>query len=208
MIKVLLVDDEIILRESLKFIIEQDSEIEVVGCAGNGIEAFEASKVQKPDVVLMDIQMPISNGIEGTRLIKEQYKDSIKVVILTTFDDDENIGLALNSGSDGYILKSVSPAELILAVKSAASGFEIFHKNTVRSVIGKNNNLSAPKIDLTERERDVVKLIVYGMNNKEIAGKLFLTEGTVKNVITGILEKLQLRDRTQLAVYAIKNNLE
>lgn len=208
MIKVLLVDDQTILRESLKFIIEQESEIEVIGCAGNGQEAFDACAVQKPDVVLMDIQMPECNGIEGTKLIKEKYKDSIKVVILTTFDDDENISLALNFGADGYILKSVLPAELILAIRSAASGFEIFHKNAVHNVIAKNNSYSALKIDLTERERDVIKLIVYGMNNKEISAKLFLTEGTVKNVITGILEKLQLRDRTQLAVFAIKNNLE
>jgi len=216
MIKVLIADDQLILRESLKFIIEQDAEIEVVGCAGNGSEAFKLCEKLLPDIVLMDIIMPECDGIEGTRLIKGKFNDSIKVIVLTTFNDEDNVSKSMNSGADGYILKDILPDELILAVKSAAHGFGVFHKSTVKTVMGKSKNMrgsdsyadNSYDIDLTEREKSIVSLIVDGKNNKEIALKLCITEGTVKNVITGILEKLKLRDRTQLAVFAIKNNLE
>lgn len=216
MIRVVIADDQLILRESLKFIIEQDEEIEVPGSAGNGYEAYELCEKVKPDIVLMDIIMPVCDGIQGTKLIKERYQDSIKVIVLTTFNDDDNVTRAMDSGADGYILKDILPNELILAVKSAAHGFGVFHRSAVKTVTGKaravrNLEQASDKkavLNLTDREKSIIRLIVDGKNNKEIALELCITEGTVKNNITGILEKLELRDRTQLAVFAIKNNLE
>ena len=188
----------------------------------NGTEALANFDALDPELVLMDIMMPECNGIEGTRLIKEKFKDDIKVLVLTTFNDDENISKAINNGADGYILKDILPVELVLAVKSAAHGFGIFHQSAVKTALGRNKLMrdtakcsdtsqyieKSEVIDLTDREKSIIRLIVDGRNNKEIALELCITEGTVKNVMTVILEKLKLRDRTQLAIYAIKNNLE
>lgn len=215
MIKVLIVDDQVILRESLKFIVEQDPEIIVVGLAGNGKEALNLCKELVPDVVLMDIMMPVCNGVEGTKLIKSQFR-SIRVIILTTFNDDENISKAIKNGADGYVLKDIKPDELILAVKSVAKGFSIMHHtamDTVTKQINHENETNHHKqefkldVNLTERELSIIELIVDGKSNKEIAAKIFITEGSVKNIITSILEKLSLKDRTQLAVFAVKNNI-
>ena len=214
MIKVIIVDDQVILRESLKYIIEQDAEIQVLGFAGNGREALKLCDEVLPDVVLMDIMMPGSTGIEGTRLIKEKYR-SIKVLVLTTFNDDENITKALQNGADGYVLKDIKPDELILAVKSIAKGLSIINKNALHSVVNSIEKVNSGdsvktkelEINLTEREIAIVGMIVDGKNNKEIAQDLHYTEGSVKNAITGILAKLNLKDRTQLAVFAVKNNL-
>lgn len=213
MIKVLIVDDQLILRESLKFIIEQDSDIKVVGCACNGLEAVEFCKKNPPDVILMDIKMPVCDGIEGTKLIKSQF-ETVKIMVLTTFNDDENISKALKNGADGYILKDIMPDELILAIRSINKGLNIIHKNALNSVVRQFNandtvelQARSIKVDLTDREISIVELIVDGKSNKEIAAVLFITEGTVKNIITGILEKLELKDRTQLAVFAVRNKL-
>jgi DNA-binding NarL/FixJ family response regulator len=214
MIRVVIADDQVILRDSLKFIIEQDSEINVLGCVGNGREAHELCGRQQTDLVLMDIIMPVCDGIEGTRLIKSSY-GNVKVLILTTFNDEENIANALKNGADGYVLKDVRPEELILAIKSVASGLGIIHRDAFNTVVkqfstsSENNAVKAcsVQVDLTEREKDIIRLIVDGKDNKEIASTLFIAEGSVKNVITGILSKLKLKDRTQLAVFAIKNNL-
>jgi DNA-binding NarL/FixJ family response regulator len=137
------------------------------------------------------------------------------VLILTTFNDEENIANALKNGADGYVLKDVRPEELILAIKSVASGLGIIHRDAFNTVVkqfstsSENNAVKAcsVQVDLTEREKDIIRLIVDGKDNKEIASTLFIAEGSVKNVITGILSKLKLKDRTQLAVFAIKNNL-
>ncbi len=213
MIKVMLVDDQTMLRQSLKFIIEQDSKIEVVGLAGNGKEAFELCREVLPDVVLMDIMMPECDGVEGTRLIKSKYP-SVKVIILTTFNNDENVKNALKNGAAGYILKDLDPDDLILAIKSVAKGMSIMHQNVFDSVVKRVNEEEekAPEktksaVHLTDREISVIRLIVDGKSNKEIGAILFITEGSVKNVVTGILEKIGLKDRTQLAVYAVKNHL-
>ncbi len=215
MIKVLIVDDQVILRESLKFIVEQDPEIDVVGLAGNGKEALNLCKELVPDVVLMDIMMPVCNGVEGTKLIKSQFR-SIRVIILTTFNDDENISKAIKNGADGYVLKDIKPDELILAVKSVAKGFSIMHHTAMDTFAkqidhenGANHHKQEFKLDvnLTDRELSIIELIVDGKSNKEIAAKIFITEGSVKNIITSILEKLHLKDRTQLAVFAVKNNI-
>ncbi|TYQ15232.1 UNVERIFIED_CONTAM: LuxR family two component transcriptional regulator [Acetivibrio alkalicellulosi] len=214
MINVLLVDDQVILRESLKFIIEQDEDINVIGLAGNGNEALKLCEKLKPDVVLMDIMMPECNGVEGTKLIKSKF-NTIKVIILTTFNDEENISKALKNGADGYVLKDLSPDELIMAVKSVSKGFSIMHHSALNTLTCKKEASQSskptvsPKIDvnLTDRELTIISLIVDGKSNKEIAETMFITEGTVKNTISHILDKLSLKDRTQLAVFAVKNNI-
>ncbi|HOV26996.1 MAG TPA: response regulator transcription factor [Pseudobacteroides sp.] len=214
MIKVLIIDDQAMLRQSLKFIIEQDPGIKVEATAGNGEDALKLCDQFKPDVVLMDIMMPVCDGIEGTRLIKSKYPN-IKVIILTTFNNDENIKNALQNGAAGYLLKDADPEDLILAIKSVAKGMSIIHHDVFDNVVKKVSDSEPDKptaqnniaIHFTDRELEVIKLIVDGKSNKEIGQELFITEGTVKNIITGILDKAELKDRTQLAVYAIKNRI-
>ncbi|MCX7745516.1 MAG: response regulator transcription factor [Clostridia bacterium] len=214
MIRVIIVDDQVILRESLKFIVEQDDEIEVIGLAGDGNEALEMCGKLKPDVVLMDIMMPNCNGVEGTALIKNTYKD-IKVLILTTFSDTENISSALKNGADGYVLKDIKPDELILAIKSVAQGLGVIHPNAFNTVVKQFdtpgikvvNPLNSIDLGLSSKDIDIIRLIVGGKNNKEIATELFLSEGNIKNSVAAILDKLKLKDRTQLAVFAVKNNI-
>ncbi len=213
MLKVLLVDDSEILLQSLKIILEQDLEIKIIGTAHNGMEALELCGKLSPDIVLMDIRMPICNGVEGTRLIKENYS-SIKILILTTFDDQEYIKDALQNGADGYVLKDISDQDLIGALKSTAKGFSIIHgrvfrtfKDQIKSSI-KENPLFEKILpfQLSERERNIIGLLIDGFSNKQMAVTLKISEGTVRNIISGILAKLNLNDRTQLAVFAIKSN--
>lgn len=212
MIKMIIVDDMVIFRESLKFIMEQDSEIQVIGCAGNGKEAAELCGELKPNLVLMDLMMPEYDGVEGTRLIKAIDKET-KILILTTFNDSINVHNALKNGADGYVLKEVKPDELIMAVKSVSKGFSIMQRSTFDTILGGVRekelapSVSEKQFDLTERERAIIGLIVDGKSNKEIAEILCFAEGSIKNAITCILNKLNLKDRTMLAIFAIKNNL-
>jgi len=214
MIKVVLADDQLILREGIKKILEQDKDIKVVGCAENGREALKLCQKFMPHVVLMDIGMPICDGLEGTRLIKTMCKD-IKVIILTVYDDDERIQTALNYGADGYLLKEIGEEELILSVKGVAAGLGIMYKKTYSNVVKKINSLSKISIIenkglnvfLSEREKSIIRLIVDGKSTNEIAKILHLTEGSVRNAISGILKKLDLKDRTQLGVFAVKHDI-
>ncbi|MCX8129039.1 MAG: response regulator transcription factor [Clostridia bacterium] len=214
MINVVIADDQEVIREGIKLIIEQDPDIRVVGCAADGREAFELCNRLNPDLVLMDIIMPGCDGVEGTRLIKSGYS-SIKVVILTTFSDMDKISKALKNGADGYVLKDITPGDLKQLIKSTVNGLNVMHQNVFNALIrqfsdndGEENVSTENKENvLTDREKDVVRLIIFGKNNREIASNIHLSEGRIKNIITGILYKLQLKDRTQLAVYAIKNKL-
>lgn len=214
MIRVVLVDDQLIIREGIKIILEQDNDIRVVGCAENGKVALKLCEKLSPDVVLMDIVMPECDGVEGTRLIKSKFM-KIKVVMLTTFNEDEKIMSALNYGADGYILKDIKPEDLILTVKSAAAGLSIMHKDTYNNIVKKVNSKNKISIIesnnmnvyLSKRELSIIELIVDGKGNSEIANTVHLTEGSVRNVISGILKKLNLKDRTQLGVFAVKNDL-
>lgn len=217
-IKVLIADDIMILRQGLKAVLEQDAELEVVALAENGKEAFEKCKVFVPDVVLMDMRMPDYDGAFGIRAIKEQLPD-IKVMVLTTFDDEETIEKALASGADGYILKEMEDAKVIASVKSVYAGMSIFGDGVFRVMrkqmeqkdnTGNKRGLPSQneEIGLTDRERDVIRLVAGGYDNKEIAAELFLAEGTVRNQISRLLEKLELKDRTQLAVFAVKRGLD
>lgn len=208
MIKIGIVDDQFILREGLKYIIESDNEIEVVGCASNGLEALTLCEQHRPDLILMDIIMPEVDGVEATKLIKAKYGSQIKVVILTTFSEDDYIVKAIANGADGFILKDIQPEDLFRAIKSTVAGLSIIEEGSLTSMVKQlKTNREVPRIELTNREKSVLRLIVEGKDNKQIALKLFLTEGTVRNIVSGILHKLNLRDRIQLAIYAVKNEL-
>jgi DNA-binding NarL/FixJ family response regulator len=207
MIKVIIADDVQILRSGLKAVLSQDSDIKVIGEASNGKEAYELCIRLHPDVVLMDMRMPDHDGGYGTRKIKDNF-DDIKVLVLTTFDDKETVNKAISSGADGYILKEMDNEKIISSVKAVAGGINVFCDNIFRSI--KQDVIiqqDAKNFGLTERETELIRLICDGCDNKEIAAKLFLAEGTVRNGVSRLLEKLELKDRTQLAVFAIKNNI-
>lgn len=217
MTRVIIAEDQKLLRESFKNIIENNSDIKVVACATNGNEAYDLCKEYIPDVVLMDLSMPICNGTEATKLIKAELP-SVKVLVLTASNDKSDVTDAISNGADGYILKDISTEELILSIKSTSLGLGIITKDILSPMIlnlRKENKKAKKKIidinginiSLTERELKIVSMIVDGKDNKEIASSLFIAEGTVKNIITEIISKLSLRDRTQLAVYAVKNGL-
>lgn len=207
MINVILADDVQILRAGLKAVLLSDKDINVVGEASDGKEAYELCVRLKPDVVLMDMRMPDYDGGYGTRKIKDTLPD-IKVLVLTTFDDKETVEKAISSGADGYILKEMDNDKIINSIKAVAGGINVFCDNIFRS-IKKDVFLQqdAKNFDLSDREIDFLRLICDGYDNKEIASKLFLAEGTVRNGVSRLLEKLNLKDRTQLAVFAIKNNI-
>lgn len=202
------------LRESIKFIIEQEEDLKVVGCAKDGMEALELCDSLHPDIVLMDIVMPVCDGIEGTRLIKAKHS-KIKIIVLTTFHDDENISRVLKNGADGYVLKDVSPSALRLSIRSVMEGMPIIHQKVFNSVVNRIDEVTVTDITgqkpddiiLSEKEQEIIKLIVQGKSNKDIASAIYLSDGRVRNIISGILDKLDLKDRTQLAVYAVKNRL-
>lgn len=216
-IKILIADDIMILRQGLKAVLEQDETLEVVALAENGKEAFEKSRVFSPDVVLMDMRMPDYDGAYGIRAIKEQLPN-VKVLVLTTFDDEETIEKALASGADGYILKEMEDDKVIASVKSVYAGMSIFGDGVYRVMRKQMENAAESKsanltedtdnLHFTDRERDIVKLVAQGYDNKEIAADLCLAEGTVRNQISRLLDKLALKDRTQLAVYAVKHGLD
>ncbi|NSB12352.1 response regulator [Clostridium beijerinckii] len=217
MTRVIIAEDQKLLRESFKNIIENNSDIKVVACATNGNEAYDLCKEYMPDVVLMDLSMPICNGTDATKLIKAELP-SVKVLVLTASNDKSDVTDAISNGADGYILKDISTEELILSIKSTSLGLGIITKDILSPMIlnlRKENKKAKKKIidinginiSLTERELKIVSMIVDGKDNKEIASSLFIAEGTVKNIITEIISKLSLRDRTQLAVYAVKNGL-
>ncbi len=206
MIKVLIAEDRRLIADGIKFIIESDNEIEVVGLAMNGKEAFELCKIHNPDLVLMDLKMPSYDGIEGTKLIKN-YSSDIKVLVLTTFDDTECVSEALKNGADGYLLKDINAEKLISTIKGVAKGLNVIDENVYQNIVNRFNQTDSkkPEYTLTEREINLIELVVYGKSNKEIAAELNITEGRVKNIITNILSKLGISDRTSLAVYAVKN---
>ena len=215
MIKLLLADDQDILTEGLKLILGAEEDIEIIGTANNGKKAYDLCRLRHPDLVLMDIQMPEVNGVEATAMIKKDFPH-IKIIVLTTFNDDEYIYDALKNGASGYLLKDTSPSEILKAVRTVYNGGALIQSEVAVKVINKFSQLANETADkhidpraelLTEREIEICHLIAEGKNNKEIAEELFLSQGTVKNHITRVLIKLNLRDRTQLAVFTIKNDL-
>lgn len=215
MIRVLLVDDQDILLEGLKLILGKEKDIEICGTAGNGRKAYELCRLSRPHVVLMDIQMPGVNGVEATSIIRRDFPD-VKVIVLTTFNDDDYIYDALKNGASGYLLKNASPSEIAGAIRTVYNGGALIHSEVAVKVIDRFSKLARgntmkqkdPRVELlTDREIDICRLVGEGKSNREIADELYLSEGTVKNHITRVLVKLDLRDRTQLAVFTIKNDI-
>lgn len=214
MIKIMIVDDQKILIDSLKILLEQEPNFTVVGSAENGIDAFEVCKNCMPDVILMDISMPLSDGIEGTKLIKEAYKD-IKVVILSTYNDVEKVRKALAYGADGYLQKDVRSNELINAIKSVVSGISIIDKNTLNTVSRELNSVysdaTESSIDvefpLSDKEKEFLKILATGKINKEIAAHFNISESSVKNTLSKLLKKSNMDNRIQLVLFATKNKL-
>ena len=213
MIRVLIVDDQEMIRQSLTVILNVSAGIEVVDTADSGSEAMEKVAALKPDVVLMDIRMPGMDGVEATRLIKERYPD-IKVIVLTTFDDDEYVFGALKYGASGYLLKGSGVSELSEAIRIACSGGAMINPDIASKVISQFSHMAKGSMqtqvdekataDITKSEWQVIRTVGQGMSNKEIAAELHLSEGTVRNSISSVLLKLNLRDRTQLAIWAVQ----
>lgn len=205
--KVLIVDDDALIRDSLKIILGLEEDIQVVGTACNGQEAFEICKREMPDVVLMDIRMSVMDGVLGTKLIKSNFKD-VKVLILTTFKDDEYIKEAVKNGAEGYILKNQPSDSIVESLRTVSKGNIVFHRevaDTLSSMLREESIKDPGAFGITDREFEILKLIGEGLSNKEISLKLFLSDGTVRNYVTGLLEKLELRDRTQLAIFYVRN---
>lgn len=210
MIRVVIADDIQILRKGLWAILSGDPELLVAGLAANGREAWELCRTEKPDVVLMDMRMPEYDGSWGIRKIKEDFPE-IKILVLTTFDDRKTVEAALRSGADGYILKEMEDSRVIQSVKAVCAGVRVFGDSVFeemrRQIVPVRDNTVMVQ-GITPREREIMRCVARGMDNKEIAAELFLAEGTVRNHISRLLEKLKLKDRTQLAVFAVKNQMD
>ncbi len=211
MVRVLICDDQAVVCEGLEMILEADPELEVVGLAYDGSEALELIPKAKPDLVLMDLKMPVMNGIHATREIKKRHPE-IKVLVLTTFGEDEWVFDAVRSGADGYLLKGTPRDKLVAAVKGTAAGEAYIDPEVggkLLAQVARNSTLSETTVtaDLSERELEVLKLLAGGLTNAEIAERLFLTRGTVRNYVSAILNKLDVEDRTQAAILAIRHGL-
>lgn len=216
MIKVLISDDQQLIRESLKLYLENTGEFSVTGTVGNGQEVLDSVEKEKPDIILMDIRMPILDGVECTKIVKQKHPE-IKIIILTTFDDDDYVYNALKYGASGYLLKGIALEELKDAIKTVYSGQAMINPDITGKVLqlfykmaNEGNTIMTSQKEtesLTETEWKVIRQVSKGLSNKEISGELFLSEGTVRNYISSILDKLGLRDRTQLAIWAVQMSL-
>ncbi|MBU3157696.1 response regulator transcription factor [Clostridium estertheticum] len=204
-IKILIADDDSLIREGLKIIIGLDEEFIVMGCVGNGLEAVEYCLNNQVDVALLDIRMPMLNGVEATKEIA--LKTKAKCLILTTFDEDEYINAAIRYGAKGYILKNNSPDKIKAAIKVVYSGNMVMQEGIIDKVLKRIDSDNSSKLDkdlFTRREMEIMEAIADGLSNRKIAARLFISEGTVKNYITSILNKTSLEHRTQIAIYYLK----
>lgn len=208
-IKLMIADDDSLIRESLKIIIGMDSDFSIEGCFENGLDAASFCKENSVDAALLDVRMPIMNGVQAVKEITENT--NTKCLILTTFDEDDYIKDALKNGAKGYLLKNTSPDKIKDAIKVVCSGNSVIQDVIMERVAEGLNNSSDFKVDIekfTERELEIMEGIAEGLSNKEIAAKLFISEGTVKNYISSILDKTELEHRTQIAILYIKGNIK
>ena len=213
-IRVLVVDDQALVRDGFAMVLDHEDDIEVVGEAGTGVEAVEAARSHRPDVILMDIRMPEMDGLEATRRIVAEAEWPVKVLILTTFDPDEYVYEALKAGASAFVLKDIPRAELVSAVHTVADGGALLAPSITRRLIGRftqglaaDTATSARLERLTDREREVLAAIGRGYNNTEISEQLFIGSATVKSHVNSVFSKLGLRDRAQAVVFAYESGL-
>ncbi len=215
MIKVLIADDQELIRQSLQIVLNSKSDIEVCDVAADGQEVIQCIRKNKPDIILMDVRMPKMDGVQCTKIIKEIYP-KIKIIILTTFDDDEYVYNALKYGASGYLLKGVSMDELSDAIRTVYSGRAMINPDIATKVLRLFSQMAQTNYTIPVEEKDIRQLtktewkiiiqVEKGASNKEISDVLNLSEGTIRNYLSAILNKLNLRDRTQLAIWAVQTN--
>lgn len=210
MIRVLLVEDQALIRDGIKVMLSLEPDLQVVGTADNGATAIEQATALQPDIVLMDLQMPVMDGRAATSIICDRFP-TIKVLVLTTFDDDENITAAMHAGAKGYLLKDMPSEELAQAIRFVYKGYTQMGPGLLEKMLAKTPTTPSVKQEktpqqnlsnLTNREQDVLRLISMGATNREIAQELFISEGTVKTHVTHLFNRLNLKNRSQLAIYA------
>ncbi len=225
MIQVLLVDDQKLVRQGIRLLLEIEPDIRVIGQAADGREAIQLAEALHPEVILMDVRMPEMDGVTATRELSARYPE-IGVIILTTFEDDEIVFEGLKAGARGYLLKDISSEEMAEAVRKVAAGEALIHPSITRKVLAEftrlagaaktspsapqppaSHELPSPLEPLTARERDVLQALAKGLSNREIADQLVITEGTVKNHVSSLITKLEVRDRTQAVLKAQKLGL-
>ena len=213
-IRVAVVDDQALVRGGFAMVLGHQDDIEVVAEAGTGLEAIEAARTHRPDVILMDIRMPEMDGLEATSRIVEEADWPVRVLILTTFDPDEYVYKALRAGASGFVLKDIPPEELVAAVRTVAAGGALLAPSITRRLISQfakhlahDTRISSRLERLTNREREVLAAIARGLNNTEISEKLFIGAATVKSHVSSILTKLGLRDRAQAVVFAYESGV-
>lgn len=216
MIKVLIADDQELIRQSLQIVLNTKEDMQVTGMAADGQEVIQCIRKEVPDVILMDIRMPKMDGVQCTKIIKENYPQ-VKIIILTTFDDDEFVYNALKFGASGYLLKGVSMDELAEAIRTVHSGRAMINPDIATKVVKLFSQMAKAdysiqveeqnQAELTKTEWKIIEQVKCGASNREVAEKLSLSEGTVRNYLSTILNKLELRDRTQLAIWAVQNGV-
>lgn len=215
MIKILVADDQELIRQSLQIVLNSKNDMEVIDVASDGQQVIHCIRKQKPDVILMDIRMPKMDGVQCTKIIKENYPQ-IKIIILTTFDDDEYVYNALKFGASGYLLKGASMDELEDAIRTVYNGRAMINPDIATKVLRLFSQMAQSDYtipvgnrgieELTKTEWKIIAQVGTGAANKEIAENLKLSDGTVRNYLSTILSKLELRDRTQLAIWAVQTN--
>ncbi|HET6750908.1 MAG TPA: response regulator transcription factor [Actinomycetes bacterium] len=213
-VRVVVADDQLLVRSGFRVLVDSAPDLEVVGEAGDGVEAVELARLRRPEVVLMDIRMPTMDGLEATRrIVADELLTGVRVLVLTTFDLDEYVYQALRAGASGFLLKDTPPADLLAAIRVVAAGDALLAPRVTRRLIEEFARRPEPAADpaalaaLTDREREVLTLVARGLSNAELADRLYVSAATAKTHVSRILAKLQARDRAQLVMLAYESGL-